>query len=336
MFNSRKAVATYAIRSIFAVLATIAAILIFDFCRFTKNTINCWSSEYGPQNYLAWCPGASFLYETGAIYYDLESGISEAIRNAQVIFLGSSKLQAAFSTHATDAYFAKQNIRFYVLGFGASNSSSFILSLLKHKRASPNLLIVNADPFFIAQPPGANTVFSGGLRTYWGVAKRAGLQRLQRTICPSFPSFCSPPERTIYRSANTGQWRWQGSYPEQSIPFNELSQHEISDNEFKAAVDFGERFLREIKIDRGCIVFTGIPNNEIDAPAIASRLAQRLGTQLILPKVEPLFLLDDAHLNFDSAERWSAVFLSELTPVLQRCLSKRKVAINPRASQAPQ
>ena len=83
-------------------------------------------------------------------------------------------------------------------------------------------------------------------------------------------------------------------------------------------------FLREIDINRDCIVFTGIPNNDQDAPVIASRLAQRLGTHLILPKVEPLFFLDDYHLNFNSAERWSAAFLSELTPVLQRCLSKRK------------
>ena len=126
----------------------------------------------------------------------------------------------------------------------------------------------------------------------------------------------------MYRSATTGQLRWRGSYfPEQSIPFTPLLQRDFSDDEFKAAVDFGERFLREIAIDRSCVVFTGIPNNGLDAPAIAARLAQRLGTQLILPEVEPLFLLDDAHLNFDSAERWSAAFLSELTPVLQRCLS---------------
>jgi hypothetical protein len=87
-------------------------------------------------------------------------------------------------------------------------------------------------------------------------------------------------------------------------------QSEFSDNEFKAATEFGERFLDEVDINRDCIVFTGIPNNDKDAPAIASRLAQGLGTRLILPKVEPIFLLDDYHLNFDSAERWSAAFLN--------------------------
>jgi hypothetical protein len=324
VINSRKV--SYAIMGVFAFFT---AILIFNFSRFAINSINCWSSKYGPLYYLVVCDTAAWAtdniqeYEAGAIYYGVESGISEAIRNAQVIFVGSSKLQAAFSTQATTAYFAKQNIRYYMLGFTTRNLG-VVLPSLKSKRASPSLLIVNAEPsFFTAQTPPSNVV-SGGLRTYWRLAKDVGLQRLQRAICPIFPSICSPPDRTMYRSANTGQWRWQDSYyPEQSIPFNELLPDEFSDNEFKVAVDSGERFLREININPGCIVFTGIPNNRQDAPAIASRLAQRLGTHLILPKVEPILLLDDYHLNFDTAERWSAAFLNELTPVLQSCLSKR-------------
>ncbi len=309
----------------FVVFTAIAAILIIDFGRFTIKSIKCWSGEYGPLYYLASCDNPNFgEYETGAIYYGLESGISESIRNAQVIFLGSSKLQAAFSTQATTAYFAKQNIRFYVLGFRVGSLGGFVRPMLKQRQASPSLLVVNAEdlPLFIGQVP-TSEVLVGGLRTYWRLASKASLQRLQRAICPSFPSLCSPPYRTIYRSASTGQWRWLGSfYPEQSIPLNELLQHELSDKEFEVAVDFSERFISKINMNRGCIVLTGIPNNGQDAPGIASRLAQRLGTRLIVPTVEPLFLLDDYHLNFDSAERWSAAFLSELTPILQRCLSE--------------
>lgn len=323
VIKSRKVFGIYAIIGLFAIFA---AILIFDFCQFTINYIKCWSSEYGPLYYFVRCDkieSPSIEYEAGAIYYGFESGISDAIRNAQVIFVGSSKLQGAFSTQATTAYFAKQNIRFYVLGFPSFNLG-VVLPTLKRQRASPSLFIVNAEPFFFDAQARPN-VLLGGFRMYWRLARMAGLQRLQRAICPTFPSFCSPPDRTIYRSANTGQYRWLHSYyPEQSIPFNDLLQHEFSDNDFEAAVNSGERFLREININRGCIVFTGIPNNDQDAPAIASRLAQRLGTHLIFPKIEPLFMLDDYHLNFDTAERWSAAFLSELTPVLQRCLIKRE------------
>ena len=190
-------------------------------------------------------------------------------------------------------------------------------------QASPSLLIVNADPFFYAQ--AGPDIMLGGLKNYWRFAKLFGLQRLQRAICPSHPSFCAPPNRTIYRSAKTGQWKWQGSYyPEQSIAFNELLHSEFSENEFKVAIDLGERFLHEMNIDRDCVVFTGIPNNDLDSPAIASRLARQLGTNLILPSIEPLLLLDDHHLNFDSAKRWSAAFISTLTPVLQRCLAKKE------------
>jgi hypothetical protein len=88
VINSRKVFGFYAIMSVFAVFAVIAGILIFDFCRFTINSIKCRSSEYGPLYYLAECNDRKFLgYETDAIYYGLESGISEAIRNAQVIFV---------------------------------------------------------------------------------------------------------------------------------------------------------------------------------------------------------------------------------------------------------
>ncbi len=323
VIKSRKVFGTCAIVGLFSVFA---AILIFNFCQFTTKSIRCWSSEYGPRYYLARCNNyPNYIeYDTDAIDFGLERGISEGIKSAQVIFVGSSKLLAAFSTKATSAYFAKQNIRFYVLGFAGANSG-FVLPILKRKRASPSLLIVNADPFFVEQVPAQSGVLFGRLRTYWRLAKTFGLQRLQRAICPNFPSFCSPPYRTIYRSATTGQWKWQGSYySEQSVPLNDFLQHEFSDNEFKAAVDFGEKFLREININRDCVVFTGIPNNDQDAPAIATRLAQRLGTHLVLPKVEPLFVLDDLHLNFDSAERWSAAFLNELTPVLQRCLSNKQ------------
>src|SRR5262245_16855939 len=171
-----------------AVFAAITAIFIFDFCRYTINSIKCWSSEYGPLYYLAACEKAGFTdeYEGGAIYYGLESEISEAIRNAQVIFVGNSKLQQAFSTQETSAYFAQQNIRFYVLGFTARNLG-VVLPMLKRKQASPSLLIVNADPFFY--PQAGPDVMLGGLKNYWRFAKLFGLQRLQRVICPSYASF---------------------------------------------------------------------------------------------------------------------------------------------------
>ena len=242
--------------AIIGVFAVFAAILIFDFCRFSIHSIKCWSSEYGPRYYLARCPQAPIDgYEAEAIYYGIESGMPTAIRNAQVIFLGTSRLEQAFSTKATADYFAKQKIRYYVLGFAFQNAG-FVLPVLKRRRASPSLLIVNADPFFINdQAPETRSLVSGGLRIYWALAKKVGLLRLQRAICPNFPSFCSPPMQTLYRSATTGKLRWRGSYlPEQSIPFTPLLQHDFSDDQFKAAVDFGERFLREIAIHRSFLL----------------------------------------------------------------------------------
>lgn len=302
----------------------VAATLAMIFSPVSLDSFRCWSSEYGPAYYLQSCvnPGfVAFDYQAGALYYGIEPGVHANIRRAQVIFLGSSKMQAAFSTDATLNYFAGQNVRFYLLGLGGPNLGGATLPIWKRVRPHPRLVVINADPFFaVPIPEHTRDLYSGGIETYWMLAWVAGMQRVQRLVCPTFPSVCSPTYRTVYRSARNGRWYWRNSYmPEQSIPQNDLLHRDVPDDRLAAAADAGERFLREIGLPRDCIVFTGIPNNHYDAPAIARRLADRLGTAFILPEVDGIMMLDDAHMNFSSAEHWSAAFLERLTPVLQRC-----------------
>ena len=301
-------------------LAAASAHTVYQIAR---QNITCWSDRYGGANYLAACANGHFVeYETGAIFYALEPEIAKAVGNADVVVLGSSKAQAAFSSRATLDYFNEKHVHFYLLGFGYDNLAGFALPMLKQRKIKPKLMIVNADPYFIpAIPQSGAGVVGGTWETYSRLASGIVLQKLQRVACLQLPHICQPHERTIYRSRATGQWLWQDSYyPEQAVPLNEMLHSELSQDEFKSAVAFGRTFINELAVDRSCIVFTGIPNNTRDAPSIALQLAQHLGVQYIAPEIENLSLLDDSHLNFASAERWSAAFLAMVTPILERCL----------------
>src|SRR5262249_4877971 len=110
----------------------------------TIDNINCRSSGYSVDDFLAYCRSSHYGdYEHGALYYGLEPSARDNIRNAQVIFLGSSKIQAAFSSKAVRAYFGKHGIPFFVLGFGYGESSPFASAILKRLGASPKVLVIN-------------------------------------------------------------------------------------------------------------------------------------------------------------------------------------------------
>jgi hypothetical protein len=66
---------------------------------------NC-RTPHDPDDFLAYCRSLGFVdYEHGALYYGLEPKVRDSIRTAQVLFLGSSRLQAAFAANALRKYF---------------------------------------------------------------------------------------------------------------------------------------------------------------------------------------------------------------------------------------
>ena len=99
-------------------------------------------------DFLAYCRSLGYVdYEHGALYYGLEPKVRESIRAAQVLFLGSSRIQAAFAANAVREYFRARNIRYFVLGFGYGEVSAFELPVMERSGASPKLIVINADEF---------------------------------------------------------------------------------------------------------------------------------------------------------------------------------------------
>jgi hypothetical protein len=82
--------------AIFAATAFVSAIVTPLAIR-TFDNFACRAQPHGPDDFLAYCRSLRYGdYEHGALYYGLEPKARESIRAAQVLFLGSSRLQAAF------------------------------------------------------------------------------------------------------------------------------------------------------------------------------------------------------------------------------------------------
>jgi hypothetical protein len=78
----------------------------------TFDNFACRTQRHGPDDFLAYCRSLRYGdYEHGALYYGLERKARESIQTAQVLFLGSSRLQAAFAANAIRGYFRARDIR---------------------------------------------------------------------------------------------------------------------------------------------------------------------------------------------------------------------------------
>lgn len=309
---------------IFAITAVFMAVA-FGIGQTTLDNFHCRSSQYGDHEFLAYCESIKYGdYEHGALYYGLEPGLRRNIRDAQVLFLGSSRLQAAFSTKAVRNYFQSRGIRFFVMGFGYGETSPFASAVLQRSQASPKLLVINADPFFeevMSEP--AKEIIEGPPTLLWRLVMKMAFQRVHRVMCLVVPSICPESQPAIFRSAEDGQWNWIGPFTqEQAIPIGPDTDERLAQYRLEQAEDIGELFLRRIGIDRRCVVLTGIPNSRLNSPEIAEALAASLHTWSLTPKVGDLATLDRGHLNQRSAELWSAAFLAALTPAIDLCLGR--------------
>ena len=92
-------------------------ILIGGVGQMTIDNLKCQSTGYANDHFLAYCDSQRYAdYEHGALFYGLERSAIDSIRSAEVLFIGNSKLQAAFSTKAVRDYFNAISVRFFVMG----------------------------------------------------------------------------------------------------------------------------------------------------------------------------------------------------------------------------
>ena len=86
--------------------------------------------------------------------------------------------------------------------------------------------------------------------------------------------------------------------------------------------------LNKLQVDAKCVVFTIVPNSEMD-DTLAKYLAAQLGGRAVAPWIDGLATSDHFHLTEESGLVWSKAFLSELEPVMQECTQASAASSEP-------
>jgi hypothetical protein len=274
--------------------------------------------------YLAYCSHPLYgSYEHDAYALGLEPKVVRNLRQAEVLILGNSRTQFAFSTPQVEAFFAERHRSYHVLGFGYAESSRFAQHLIKLYGLHPRALVMNVDPFFTPHlsPPAEMAVAASWLHHADALSRRL-FNNLLPLLC-RYTSLCTQTFGSIYRNSRTGQWVWQDVLFSPHTRGLDITSEKVSAWSLLAA-DIWEaearHFLAQLSIPPSCVILTGVPTPQIDAEGIARELGRRLNLQVFLPELGTLTSPDTSHLSGDSAQRWSEGLLTLIGPSIDACM----------------
>jgi hypothetical protein len=282
--------------------------------------LRCWSGGYGLDAYLGLCQSINFGdYEHAALALKLEPEAVHHFAEADVIVLGNSRAQFAFSSPATVEFFRRKGIRFYNAAFSGGDGSRFAdllwLRLLPH----PKLLVINADPFFLdfLSTPALAIVNQPQAARESGESKRR-FQTWHEAICRHLPAVCGATF-ALFRSRLDGRLILP-PFPLPRFPLKVATAMSAGlAEDLVAAEAIARRFLSDRGLAAPCVVLTVVPTEDV-APQAGRALAERLGLPFVLPDAGPLETFDHSHLDSASADRFAQAFWPAIEGPLDACL----------------
>lgn len=291
-------------------------------CR-EQSLFACPVSGYGADGYLAYCDAGGYGdYDYGAFWFGLEPNALSAATEADVLFLGNSRMQFGLSSPLTDAWFEAVGEHYYLLGFAYNGNYRFAEPLIQRLQPKAQVYVINLDLFFEEEEtPPARTVMHDSSaparyrrKRFWQTVHTSVCSRV-RMVCSRDPAF--------FRSRTTGAWRLAGGETVfRSAPVSYDSM--VDERTVEAYAKSGERFLSALPARAGCQILTTIPT--VDTPIGTARaVASRLGRNLIVPELSGLTTFDESHLDTASAERWSRAFFETAGPQIHACLDGSSV-----------
>lgn len=312
----------------FCVLFVVLGALVFVFKR---TDLFPWIGEcnpagYSDDHYMAYCHTTRYGdYEHYAMYNATEPQAIDALKQAEVLFLGNSNTQYAFSTEAIVNYFDRTGIPHYVMGFGQGAQSPVALSVIKKHELKPQLVVANIDPFFSTETNGTfQRVLDEGDTLHTEFARKQKIQQWQARVCSETNSrwsrwACHGQADTLYRSKHNGHWL--------TDYYRENLRHPVTDSDdlldrVDAAAKAANEFIDSVNIKRECVILTVSPRTGTPT-AFAIELAANLRLPLIMPELENLVTIDHSHLDSQSAERWSSAFIEQFDQYAKQCFSER-------------
>jgi hypothetical protein len=288
------------------------------YCVRKHSIFSCSASGYASDVYLSYCNGTNYGdYDHGAIWFGLEPTAGAAAANAQVLFVGNSRTQFAFSSKATADWFSSLSETYYLLGFSHWENYTFEAPLLRKLRPRARAYVINIDSFFERSEtgPGKTVMRDESARNRY--EQKRHWQPTHKVICTIFNVVCGD-EIAIFRSRPTGAWLLTGGrFTSAPVSYNE----DIDQNRVASYTALGKEFLPTLSTDRACTILTIVPTVKTDI-GTAKAIAGALGLKLVAPRLEGLMTFDGYHLNRESAQRWSTAFLEEAGPQIRKCLTE--------------
>ena len=306
----------------YAALLVAAAVAALIYALRTDGVFACPAGGYSSDRYLAYCNALHYgEYEHGALWFeDLDPEARRFAAGAAVLFLGNSRMQYAFSTRSTEAWFAQQQTPYVLLGFSYYENGVFAQSLLDRLKPKPRMVVINVDRFFEAweSEPAKALLHGKASRTDYAAKRR--WQEVHRGLCAALPALCGD-HYAMYRSRRNGSWEMVGTGPFRARP---VTEGPAADKErWPDFVEFARQFVDRLPVSRDCVLFTLVPTVDTRRDE-AAHIAAALGIDLIAPQVDALRTFDGSHLDAASAERWSQVFFRDAGSRLGECLRPRE------------
>ncbi len=279
---------------------------------------SCTATGYASDRYLSYCNVPSYGdYDHGAIWFGLEPAASAAAARAQVLFLGNSRTQFAFSSKATADWFSSLSESYYLLGFSHSENFTFEAPLLRKLRPKAKVYVVNIDSFFDGTETGPGRTVMLGESAKNQYEEKRQWQGIHKGICATFETVCGN-EGAFFRARSTGAWLVTGGpFPSEPVSYDD----DVDPKKLASYTALGSDFLARLSADRKCTILTIVPTVETGL-GTAKAVAGAIGMNLVAPRLAGLVTFDRVHLNPESAQRWSAAFLEEAGPRIRQCLSE--------------
>lgn len=323
---------------ILIVLGTMLAAYAFKLR--TNGIFACEAGGYSADRYLAFCPASGFGdYEHGAFFFNLVPQALTFASNAEVMFLGDSHVQHAFSTDATTQWFTSASARYYLLGFAFGENVTFTEQLLREIKPKAKVFVVPVDFFARAETAPAKEVLHDWAAPLRYRGKRAW-QFVHRSVCGRVAALCGKAP-ALFRSYETGTYQLNldgvGARNFKASPV--VYDHDINQDKIAAYTTSARAFLSGLAVERDCIILTRVPTVRANAFVYASSIetagavAKALGLALVAPEPDGLQTFDGSHLDPPSAERWSKAFFEAADSQMRKCLSRSQALGN--APQPP-
>jgi len=287
----------------------------------TEGIFACQAGGYSSDRYLSYCHISGYGdYEHGAFWFGLEPSIQDHVTGAEVLFLGSSRMQLGLSTDAIADWFSSLPARYYLMGFGYNENAAFAQELLLKFRPKAKVYVISIDRFFDrTETLPARTVMRDSAARGRYEAKRLW-QFVHRPICQGLPMICGD-QYVIFRSRETGAFSVSGlsQFKSAAVSYDRSMNATAPGNE----VAIGREFLSRLPVKQECIILTTVPSVGTKVGTV-NAIANALGKTLVMPDLDGLQTYDGSHLDRPSAERWSKAFVQAVAPQIRRCLADSK------------